>query len=324
MARHSIGPKRVRSSAPASRGHRRRSAGTLTGVSGAGAVAAMSAVVFLAGTGPVPSSVAAARDVHRAPAVNAVNAAAAPARFVPGPCPETSEPVEALDDARCGFPEVPENRARPDGRTIRLAVAVIPATAKSAQDPVVFMAGGPGGDAFGDIPFLVEAGLNRERELIMDTIFEACEAEPACKSRCPDLAATLTEQVRKLEAQPLALNAAPPRGGKPVKVVLDGGALVNLLVGNAVPAADVPAALDELARGHPERFARARAAGAHPVIGETAYGLTESVACSEWVPGHAAPRSVRDVTRSDIPTLVMSAGFTPRPGRATDRTSPAR
>ncbi|WP_408648936.1 alpha/beta fold hydrolase [Streptomyces poriticola] len=121
----------------------------------------------------------------------------------------------------------------------------------------------------------------------IEAIFAACEAQPRCKNRYPDLPRTLTEQVRRLEARPLTVTAQPPQGGAPVKVVLDGGALVNLLVANAVPAVDVPAALDELANGDPERFARARAAGATPVIGEFAHGLTQSVACSEWVPGYS-------------------------------------
>ena len=47
---------------------------------------------------------------------------------------------------------VPENRATPNGRTIRLAVAIIPAATQPAQpDPVVFMTGGPGAAAIHDI-----------------------------------------------------------------------------------------------------------------------------------------------------------------------------
>ncbi|WP_406841434.1 alpha/beta fold hydrolase [Streptomyces sp. AHU1] len=334
---------------------------------------------------------------------------------MPGPCPRTPEPVPG----RCGYLEVPENRARPGGRTIRLAVAIVPAVSgKRSADPVVFMAGGPGGDAFGDMPFVIGAGVNQDRDLIVmtqrgtlyaqpnlacpeidrfyaqavglrydapstgrrlvratgqcrerlagegvdlsaynttenaadfadlrkalgihrwnvygysygtdlgltylrrhpqgvrsvaidsvvppqivslpwtwdsaregiGTVFAACAAQPACGSRYPNLSRTLTQQVRRLEAHPLTVMAPPPAGGAPVRVVLDGGALVNLLVANAVPAVDVPAALDELAHGNPERFARARAAGATPVIGEFAHGLTQSVACSEWVPGYS-------------------------------------
>ncbi|MFE4310370.1 alpha/beta hydrolase [Streptomyces sp. NPDC056891] len=338
-----------------------------------------------------------------------------PARFVPGPCPETPEPIPG----RCGFLEVPENRTRKKTRTIRTTVAIIPAaSAKPAADPVVFMEGGPGGDAIGAIPFLIASQVNRDRDLIVMTqrgalhsqpnlacpemdrfnatavglpydapstgrglvraakecrdrltaegndltaynttenaadfaalrtalgikkwnvygysygtdlgltylrrhpqgirtlaidsvvppqtvslpwawdsaqeginaIFAACEAQPACKSRYPRLSRTLTEQVRRLEANPLTLTVPPPGGGTPVKVVLDGGTLVNLLVtnGQLVPSVDVPAALYELAAGHPERLARAQAAGATPAIGEFAHGLTHSVACAEWAPG---------------------------------------
>ncbi|ALO06137.1 TAP domain containing protein [Streptomyces venezuelae] len=347
-----------------------------------------------------------------------------PARFVPGPCPETPEPIPG----QCGFLEVPENRSRKHTRTIRTTVAIIPATsAKPAGDPVVFMEGGPGGDAIGAIPFLIASQVNRDRDLIVMTqrgalysqpnlacpemdrfnasavgmpydapstgrglvraakecrdrltaegadlsaynttenaadfaalrkalgikkwnvygysygtdlgltylrrhpqgirslaidsvvppqtvslpwawdsaqeginaIFAACEAQPACKARYPDLSRTLTEQVRRLEANPLKLTVPPPGGGTPVKVVLDGGTLVNLLVtnGRLVPSADVPAALYELAAGNPERLARAQAAGATPVIGEFAHGLTHSVACAEWAPGY----SKRDVLKA--------------------------
>ncbi|MFD4315619.1 alpha/beta hydrolase [Streptomyces sp. NPDC058548] len=340
-----------------------------------------------------------------------------PARFVPGPCPETPEPIPG----RCGFLEVPENRTRKKTRTIRTAVAIIPAaSAKPAADPVVFMEGGPGGDAIGAIPFLIASQVNRDRDLIVMTqrgalhsqpnlacpemdrfnatavalpydapstgrglvraakqcrdrltaegsdltaynttenaadfadlrkalgikkwnvygysygtdlgltylrrhpqgirtlaidsvvppqtvslpwawdsaqeginaIFAACEAQPACESRYPDLSRTLTRQVRRLEANPLTLTVPPPGGGTPVKVVLDGGTLVNLLVANGrlVPSADVPAALYELAAGNPERLARAQAAGATPAIGEFAHGLTHSVACAEWAPGYS-------------------------------------
>ncbi|MFF6772323.1 alpha/beta fold hydrolase [Streptomyces sp. NPDC012637] len=121
----------------------------------------------------------------------------------------------------------------------------------------------------------------------INTIFAACEAQPACENRYPDLSRKLSEQVHRLEANPLTVTVRPPGGGNAVKVVLDGGALVNLLVtnGGALPAVEVPAAIDELARGNPERFARAQAAGAATPVVAQAYGLTHSVVCSEWTPG---------------------------------------
>ncbi|MCX4529512.1 alpha/beta hydrolase [Streptomyces sp. NBC_01551] len=378
------------------------------------AATAATALVCLAAFGPVPSSAAAAVPRSVGPP-----SPAGSSRFVPGPCPKTPEPIEALSDARCGFLEVPENRSRPGSRTIKLAVARIPAASdEPAADPVVFMAGGPGADTFDDIPFLVDSGLNKDRELIVmaqrgnlydqpnlacpevdrfnaqavglgydaqqaeqimlkavtdcrarlvadgvdlsaynstenaadfadlrtalgisqwnvygysygsnlaltylrlhpegiravaidsiapsqfvtlpwtwgstaegiHNIFEACAAQPACKDRYPDLPQLLTEQVRKLEAQPLTLNVAPPDGGKPVKTVLDGGALLNLIVAFTPRPKDMPAALEELSKGNPERFAQARAAGSVQKVGEFAHGLTNSIACSEWAPGYS-------------------------------------
>ncbi|MEU2390341.1 alpha/beta fold hydrolase [Streptomyces sp. NPDC007369] len=403
-----------------------------------GAPAAGAALALLAALGPTPAGAAPAHTGATG-ASGATGTAgttgpgtATASRFVPGPCPRTPEPVEALASARCGVLEVPENRARPGGRTIRLAAAVIPATsAKPAQDPVVFMSGGPGGETFDDIPFLVSSGLNRDRELIvmaqrgnlydqpnlacpeldrfyarsvglpsyapqteglaldavkqcrdrltadgtdlsaynstenaadfadlrtalgikqwnvyghsygsnlaltylrlhprgiravaldsaapaqsvslpfawesaregLDNLYKACAAEPPCKNRYPDLERTLNEQVRKLEARPLTLNARPPQGGDPVEVVLDGGALLNVLVAKAIPFAEVPAAIDELGRGRPERFARARAAGSVQAVGQTAHGLTQSVVCSEWVPDHS-PSDVLEAGREAFP-----------------------
>ncbi|MFF2161507.1 alpha/beta fold hydrolase [Streptomyces sp. NPDC058175] len=375
------------------------------------AAAAGASLACLAAYGPIPSSAATPFAHTSGPSP------ADAARFVPGPCPKTPEPIEALRTARCGHLEVPENRGRPGSRTIKLAVAVIKAAAaKPSADPVVFMAGGPGGDAIDDIPILVDSGLNRNRDLIVmaqrgnlydqpnlacpeidrfnakavglgydsaaaqrlmldavkkcrdrlkgdgvdlsaynttenaadfadlrtalgisrwnvygysygsdlaltylrlhpkgiravaidsvtppqsailpwgwssaregiGNILKACAAEPRCKSRYPDLATTLTEQVRRLEAKPLTLKAEPPKGGDPVKVVLDGGAVLNLLVANAVKAKDVPAAIDALGHGRPDRFAQARAADSVQAVGVTAHGLTESVACGEWAPG---------------------------------------
>ncbi|MFD6225325.1 alpha/beta fold hydrolase [Streptomyces sp. NPDC060232] len=383
------------------------------------AVTAAVALVSLTAFGPVPGAPTPGGTTSP-DSRSAGPSPAAPPRFVPGPCPKPPEPIEALGDARCGHLEVPENRSRPGGRTIRLAVAVIPAVspAKPAQDPVVFMAGGPGADTFDDIPFLVDSGLNKDRDLIImaqrgnlydqpnlacpeidrfneqavglgydsdqakqlmlkavkdcrsrltaqgvdlsaynttenaadfadlrkaldlrqwnvygysygsnlaltylrlhpegirafaidsvtppqhvtlpwtwastaegiDNIIEACAAQPACKDRYPDLRRTLTEQVRRLQARPLTLNVEPPGGGRPVTVVLDGGALLNLIVALTPRPEDLPAALDELANGNPERFAKARAAGSVQKTGEFAHGLTQSVVCGEWAPGYS-------------------------------------
>ena len=63
-------------------------------------------------------------------------------------------------DARCGTFVVPENRAKPNGRTIGLHVVVLPAFLKPARkDAVTYLAGGPGDAA-------TEHGGGRSRQLV--------------------------------------------------------------------------------------------------------------------------------------------------------------
>ena len=106
-----------------------------------------------------------------APAAAPVQAGYEP-RFESAPCPTLPEPLpplrEALPTARCGFLIVPENRRRPEGRTIRLAVAIVPAISPHpAPDPIVHLTGGPGGIAIFEGPLLVKAGFNQNRDLIL-------------------------------------------------------------------------------------------------------------------------------------------------------------
>src|SRR5437764_3595277 len=55
-------------------------------------------------------------------------------------------------DVRCGFVVVPEDRSVPQGRTIRLAVAIFPSPhPHPAPDPFVFLQGGPGGALISDL-----------------------------------------------------------------------------------------------------------------------------------------------------------------------------
>ncbi|MFE6843615.1 alpha/beta fold hydrolase [Streptomyces sp. NPDC057686] len=350
----------------------------------------------------------------------AVPARTAAAAFEPGPCPPTHEPDPAYDKARCGYLVVPENRADPNGRTIRLAVAIVPAASPHpAPDPVVYLSGGPGEDPIPSAKVLIEAGLNRDRQLILlsqrgesssqptltcadldefrarsvglaydssatkrqhldaatacrrklavggtdlsayntienaadvadlrtalgidqwnvygasygtdlaltlmrehpqgiravvidgivppdaatlsgfwrsaregfDGVFRACEAEAACRDHYPDLRATFTELVRKLEANPVETSVKLPTSETPVKVVLDGGALVNWmvrLISNGQDGSEAPYAIDQLAKDHPETVARQWASYwvAPEFYGKFSYGLNYGVICSEWV-----------------------------------------
>lgn len=412
------------------------------------------------------------------------------ARFEPGPCPKTAEPIAELRKARCGTLTVPENRAKRDSRKITLGVAVVPAaTAKPKPDPVVWLAGGPGDDAVGEAKMAVDGGLNRDRDVILmsqrgtysadpallcpnvdrfnaravglvyhapsterlhveatkacrdrlvglgadlsayndtesaadyadlrvalgikqwnvfgisygthlaliymrqhprgirsvgidgilppsragsalawssaregfDGLFTACAKQSACNKRYPHLSATFNRLVRELEARPVTTTVTVSGQPKPVKVVLDGGALVNWMTTATHVATEVPRALDELAHGKPQRIARQWAGWKlNPQgIGVVSHGLAYGIFCSEWTPyesrakalrggRHAfpsfprsvlaqapqltflrhdcdvwnvppAPRSIRNVTRSNIPTLALSGGFDAQTGAA--------
>ncbi|MEU2390833.1 alpha/beta hydrolase [Streptomyces sp. NPDC007369] len=410
------------------------------------------------------------------------------ARFEPGPCPKTPEPIAALDKARCGTLTVPENRTKPNSRKITLGVAIVPAASGTPKpDPIVWLAGGPGDDAVGEAKMAVDGGLNRDRDVILmsqrgtysadpeltcrnidefnaratglvndapsterlhvdatracrerlagrgadlsayndtesaadyadlraalgvdqwnvfgisygthlaliymrqhpqglrsvgidgilppskagsaltwssakqgfDGLFKACAQDPACNRRYPNLSATFERLVRELEAKPVTTTVTVPGVQKPVKVVLDGGALVNWLTSATHVAEGVPRSLDELAHGKPQRIARQWAGGkfSPQAIGRVAHGLVYGVFCSEWTPYEtqaqalrggqdaypsfprsvqaqapqltflrpdcdawnvpAAPRSIRDATRSDIPTLALSGSFDAQTG----------
>ncbi|MFB7416681.1 alpha/beta fold hydrolase [Streptomyces sp. NPDC056121] len=456
---------------------RATSVGTATGLLVTGLLAAPAQTQSRTGssTGPEAPIGTAARTVGDA-------------RYEPGPCPKTPEPIEALKEARCGSLTVPENRAKPNGKTIKLGVAIVPAkSATPKPDPIVWLAGGPGDDAVGEAQMAIDGGLNRDRDVILmsqrgtysaepnllcpnidrfnaqavglvydapsterlhveatkachdklaargidlsayndtesaadyddlrtalaikqwnlyaisygthlalvymrlhphglrsvgldgilppskggsaltwssarqgfDGLFKACADQPACNKRYPNLSATFDRLVRDLEAKPVTTTVKLPGSDKPVKVVLDGGALVNWMTSATHVAPQVPIALDELAHGKPQRIAQQWAGGklSPQAIGRVAHGLVYGVFCSAWTPYEseeealragkeafpsfprsvqaqapqltflrpdcdvwnvpAAPPSIRDKSRGDIPTLALSGSFDSQTG----------
>ena len=81
---------------------------------------------------------------------------------------------------------VPENRDRPDGRTIKVAVARARAQSPAPDpDPLVYLTGGPGGSGLILGNELVAMGLNRDRDLIVVDQRGTQNAQPALT--CPEL-----------------------------------------------------------------------------------------------------------------------------------------
>lgn len=323
-----------------------------------------------------------------------------------------------LATSKCGYLFVPESRVKPDGPTIRLAVVVVPSVRRpAAPDPVVHLAGGPGGSSLIELQSLTAAGVNRDRDLILmsqrgtlfadpeltcpdldavfarsidlpldspanheahragfvacrdelarrgvdfgayDTVesaadfadlrralglaqwnvfgvsygtylaqtlmyqhpegirtvtldsveplveanmattaarnareafanlFGACAAQPSCAARYPDLEATFTRLVNQLETAPLTSGYVPSPGDPLVRVVLDGGAIVNGIIDTSFHTddfKDVPAWIDRLARGDGADFARARGAPLLIPPGILAYGMATAMVCSGY------------------------------------------
>lgn len=72
-------------------------------------------------------------------------------------------------EAQCGTLEVPEDPARPDGRRIALKLAWLPATGTAVDDPVFFIAGGPGQSAVSVWPDIdpAFAEVRKQRHIVL-------------------------------------------------------------------------------------------------------------------------------------------------------------
>jgi pimeloyl-ACP methyl ester carboxylesterase len=116
----------------------------------------------------------------------AVHAAEPTFRFEKSACPKTPAPIPELKTARCGQLTVPENRRRPNGRTVTLSVAVIPSASPNPKpDPIVWLAGGPGDDAIIEIPLALAGNLNRDRDVIFMSQRGTYTARPSLT--CPEV-----------------------------------------------------------------------------------------------------------------------------------------
>ena len=78
-----------------------------------------------------------------------------------------------------------ENRAKPDGRRIRIFVMRAPAVSTTPKsDPIVYLSGGPGGAGSFEVAFMVKQGLNADREVIFVDQRGTHRADP--RLGCPE------------------------------------------------------------------------------------------------------------------------------------------
>lgn len=86
---------------------------------------------------------------------------------------ETDCPFDFTTDRQltCGYVQLPEDRTQPDGNQVQLAVAIFASeSSQPAADPIIYLEGGPGGDALEILPFVFEdrfAPFLADRDLIL-------------------------------------------------------------------------------------------------------------------------------------------------------------
>lgn len=374
---------------------------------------------------------------------------AAVPRFEPATCP-TIQGVEWLAHADCGYLIVPEDRGRPNGRTIRLMVARHRAqSSQKRADPILYLEGGPGDIAPLEIDSIIKTNFIRDRDIwvvsqrgtwsskpalicaasndfarelvglrfyseatkrahlaateacrrelvatganlsaynstesvadlvdlrkvlgipewnvygnsfgtytaqtlmrdhpegirsivldsvlptsysiptnwrnasyAFDNIFTACAAQPACSAAHPHLEQTFTGLVNKLETKPLTPTISDPNTGKPIKVMIDGGALVDWLRNQTYSVPTLQAAPDIIGglaagrRDSIEAIARDRAGRAppyHPDAPALGDGLAFGTTCREDYLG--TPQELADAGRAafpDYPASVQREGI---------------
>lgn len=124
------------------------------------------------------------------------------ATWTEGACVWEPDPTPG-PTARCGQVEVLEDRSDPQGRRLRLAVAVFPAQEPGPeQTPLVFLSGGPGAQALG--PGWADHPLRQGRDLVVMDYRGIGASEPL--GLCPTLgdqlwSATLADLTAEEEVQ---------------------------------------------------------------------------------------------------------------------------
>lgn len=110
--------------------------------------------------------------------------------YAVNPCPNPNYPgVPQLDLGpvfTCGTLTVPEDRSKPDGATITIPVAIAKAQSASPKpDPILYLAGGPGGSGIITAVQRVGDGWNRDRDVVFIDQRGTFHAKP--RLSCPEI-----------------------------------------------------------------------------------------------------------------------------------------
>lgn len=94
--------------------------------------------------------------------------------------------MEEGKDVDCGYLIVPEDRTNPSSPTIKLAYTVLYATADTVKpDPIIYLSGGPGGNAVGELEGWVGTSYIADRNLVLLDQRGTGYSEPSLN--CPEV-----------------------------------------------------------------------------------------------------------------------------------------
>lgn len=104
----------------------------------------------------------------------------------PNPLVQGAPSIDLGPEFDCGYLTVPENRSDPQTKSIRLAVARVKATDPNPEpDPLIYLAGGPGGTGLAGAVARVKDGWNSNRDVIFLDQRGTLKSEPLLS--CPEI-----------------------------------------------------------------------------------------------------------------------------------------
>lgn len=128
--------------------------------------------------------------------------------------------------------------------------------------------------------------FGRDGQRALDLLFEACEANEACRASYPDLGARLDGLLERLEAEPAQVRLAHPRSGRPIEVRVRRQDFVlglqKLLYAPTLSSL-LPETIARAAEGDLAPFIAQLSALSNNRGGRLAAGLLVSITCTEDV-----------------------------------------